>query len=203
VKRSYNARDESRLSLDPEMTLSPNALSTAAGIALVALLYYRRFRRSFGRQPVQPARMISRVVILCVIGALLLIGATLNPMMLAADVGGLIVGLALGWWGLKLTRFERHADGVHYIPHSWFGIVIAVLLLARLAYRFTVLWPAMQAAHAAPGAQPMPYPNSPLTLGLFGLLVGYYVSYYLGVLRVAKKQPLIEESPLPPKEGAA
>ena len=179
------------------MNISPHALSTALGIGLVALLYYRRFRRSFGRQPVQPKRMMTRVVILCVLGALLLLGVALNPRMLAADVGGLVVGLALGWWGLKLTRFERHADGVHYIPHSWFGVAISVLLLARLAYRFTVLWPAMQAAQGAP--QPMPYASSPLTMGLFGLLVGYYVSYYLGVLRVAKKQPPFPpETPLPP-----
>lgn len=182
------------------MNISPHALSTAVGIGLIALLYYRRFRRSFGRQPVQPKRMMTRVVILCVVGALLLFGVALNPKMLAADVGGLVVGLALGWWGLKLTRFERHADGVHYIPHSWFGIAIGVLLLARLAYRFTVLWPAMQAAHATPGPQPMQYASSPLTMGLFGLLVGYYVSYYLGVLRVAKKQPPVPpETPLPPK----
>ncbi|MER3547427.1 MAG: DUF1453 domain-containing protein [Rhodanobacteraceae bacterium] len=171
------------------MTLSPHALSTAGVISMIALLYYRRFRRSFGRQPVRPTRMTTRVVILCVVGALLLIGATLNPIMQAADVGGLLVGLALGWCGLKLTRFERHAGGVHYIPHSWFGVVISVLLLARLAYRFTVSWPAMQAAQATSGAQPVPYPNSPLTLALFGLLVGYYVFYYLGVLRVAKKLP--------------
>ena len=184
------------------MTLSPHALSTAAAIALVVLLYYRRFRRSFGRQPVQPKRMMTRVVMLCVAGVLLLATAALSPMMLAADAVGLVVGLALGWWGLKLTRFERHADGVHYIPHSWFGIAISVLLLARLAYRFTVLWPTMQAAHATAATQPMPHPDSPLTLGLFGLLVGYYVSYYLGVLQMAKKQPLIEDTPLPPKEGA-
>ncbi len=173
------------------MTISPHALSTAIGIALIALIYYRRFRRSFGRQPVQPARMTLRVVILCVIGALLLMGSALNPLMGASMAGGLVVGLALGWWGLKLTRFERHADGVHYIPHSWFGIAITVLLLARLAYRFTVLWPQMQAAQAA--AAPPPYPKSPLTLALFGLLIGYYVFYYLGILRIARKQPPIAE----------
>src|SRR6185437_2704735 len=173
------------------MTFSPQALSLAVSLPLIVLLYYRRFRRSFGRQPVQPARMITRVVILCVIGALLLAGSAAKPMLFAADAGGLIAGIALGLWGLRLTRFEREPDGVHYIPHSWFGIAIAALLLGRLAYRFTVLWPAMQAAQA--GAQAPPYPRSPLTLALFGLLVGYYACYYIGVLRVARKQPAADQ----------
>ncbi|MGN6312427.1 MAG: DUF1453 domain-containing protein [Rhodanobacteraceae bacterium] len=170
------------------MTFSPQALSLAISVPLIALLYYRRFRRSFGRQPVQPARMITRVVILGLVGGLLLLGSVVDMRMFAGEIAGLVAGLALGFWGLKLTRFERKDDGVHYIPHSWFGIGIMVLLLARLAYRWMVMWPAMQAAHAA-GMQQPPYPRSPLTLALFGLLVGYYVCYYIGVLRAAKKQP--------------
>lgn len=169
------------------MTFSPQALSLAIAIPLIVLLYYRRFRRSFGRQPVQPVRMMTRVVILCLIGGFLLLGSAIDPKMLAADTGGLIAGVALGFWGLRLTRFERKPDGVHYIPHSWFGIGIMVLLLARLAYRVMVVWPTMQAV----GAQHAPYPSSPITLALFGLLVGYYVCYYIGVLRTAKKQPAV------------
>ncbi|HET9835957.1 MAG TPA: DUF1453 domain-containing protein [Rhodanobacteraceae bacterium] len=172
------------------MTFSPQALSLAISVPLIALLYYRRFRRSFGRQPVQPRRMITRVVILCLIGGFLLLGSVVDVRMFSAEVGGLVAGIALGFWGLRLTRFERKADGVHYIPHSWFGIGITVLLLARLAYRLMVMWPTMQAAQTA-AAQPAPYPRTPLTLVLFGLLVGYYVCYYIGVLRLAKRQPLI------------
>jgi hypothetical protein len=171
------------------MVLSPQALSIAISLPLIVLLYYRRFRRSFGRQPVQPGRMTTRVVLLCIVGGFLLAGSLADPMMLVADVAGLAAGVALGFWGLRLTRFERKDDGVHYIPHGWFGIGITVLLLGRLAYRLMVMWPAMQAAHAA-GAQHAPVPRTPLTLALFGLLVGYYVCYYIGVLRVAKKQPV-------------
>jgi len=171
------------------MTLSPQALSIAISLPLIVLLYYRRFRRSFGRQPVQPGRMMARVVLLCIVGGFLLLGSVSDPMMLAADVAGLAAGVALGFWGVRLTRFERKDDGVHYIPHSWFGIGIAVLLLGRLAYRFMVMWPAMQATQVT-GVQPAPYPRTPLTLALFGLLVGYYVCYYTGVLRMARKQPV-------------
>lgn len=178
------------------MTISPHALSTAIALVLVVLLYYRRFRRSFGRQPVRPARMIARVVLLGVVGAIMLVAASLHPQTLAADLGGLVAGLALGWWGLQLTRFERRPDGLHYVPHSWFGIAISLLLLARLAYRFVVLWPAMQAAQQQQANPFEAYQHSPLTLALFGLLVGYYVFYYLGVLYKAKK--LLAETPPPP-----
>lgn len=171
------------------MTFSPQALSLAIAVPLMALLYYRRFRRSFGRQPVQPARMIMRVVILCLVGGLLLIGSVVDMRMFAGEIAGLVAGVALGLWGLRLTRFERKDDGVHYIPHSWFGIGIAALLVGRLIYRFMVFSPAAQQAaqNTAPFAI---YQRSPLTLALFGLLVGYYVCYYIGVLRAAKKQPV-------------
>ena len=42
---------------------------TAAGMGL---LYYRRMRRYFGRQPWQPKRTLVRVVILTIVSALLL-----------------------------------------------------------------------------------------------------------------------------------
>lgn len=171
------------------MTLSPQALSIAVSVPLILLVYYRRFRRLFGRQRVREGRMIARVVVLAVVGAMFLAISLRSPSALAADVGGLIVGVALGWWGLRLTRFERQSDGVHYIPHGWFGIGIAALLIGRLIYRFMVMSPVGQ--QAAQSAAPLAmYQRSPLTLALFGLLVGYYVCYYLGVLRVAKKQPV-------------
>jgi hypothetical protein len=169
------------------MTLSPQALSVAVAVPLIALLYYRRFRRLFGRQAVREGRMMARIVILGAVGAMFLAFSLRNPLALAADAGGLVVGVALGWWGLRLTRFERQSDGVHYIPHSWFGIGISALLIGRLIYRFMVFSPATQ--QVAQNAGPMAvYQRSPLTLALFGLLVGYYVCYYIGVLRIAKKQ---------------
>jgi len=172
------------------MTLSPQALAIALAVPLIALLYYRRFRRLFGRQPVREGRMISRIVILALVGAVFLAFSVRNPLALAADASGLLVGIALGWWGLRLTRFENQPDGMHYIPHSWFGIGISALLAGRLIYRFMAFSPAMP--QAAQGSAPFAmYQRSPLTLALFGLLVGYYVCYYIGVLRTAKKQPVV------------
>lgn len=172
------------------MTISPHALSLAIAVPVIVLLYYRRIRRQFGRQPVHIKRMMIRIVILALVGALMLFGSLMNPMALAADLAGLVIGIALGWWGLRLTRFENENDGVHYIPHGFFGIAISVLLIARLVYRFVVLSPAMgqTAQQISYGGSPFAmYQRSPLTLALFGLLVGYYVAYYAGVLLTARR----------------
>ncbi|MDQ2972122.1 MAG: DUF1453 domain-containing protein [Rhodanobacteraceae bacterium] len=173
------------------MTLSPHAMTLAVAIALIALMMSRRARRNFGRQPVQPKRMTTRIVILAIVGALTVIVSLADMRTLTADLGGLVAGVALGWWGLRLTRFEREPDGVHYIPHSWFGIAITALLAARIVYRFVVVMPGMQAAGQTMGpTSPFAaYQKSPLTLALFGLLVGYYICYYAGVLIVARRTP--------------
>lgn len=164
------------------MTLQ--ALAPAAlALLVVAALYYRRMRRLFGRQPVQPARMKFRIVFLLIVGALLLSRGIAHAHDAAAVMAaGLGTGVALALLGLKLTRFETTPQGRFYTPHGGIGLALSALLLGRLAYRFVVLWPQLQAAHGA-GADPFSsFQYSPLTLGLFALLIGYYVAYYAGIL---------------------
>jgi hypothetical protein len=51
------------------------------------------------------------------------------------------------------------------------------VLLARIGYRYFVLMPGGQ---PLPGA-PQPF-GSPLTIAMFGALIGYYLCYSVGVL---------------------
>lgn len=158
------------------------ALAPAGFAVLIALMYYRRFRRLFGRQPVQPARMKFRIVFLLFVGALLLARAVLGleaGLAVAAGLGG---GVALAWLGLRLTTFEATPQGRFYTPHGGIGLALSVLLLGRLAYRFFVIVPVLQDAHQA-GMNPFAaFQRSPLTLAIFALLIGYYVTYYIGIL---------------------
>ncbi len=95
---------------------------------------------------------------------------------------GLAGGVALALPGLKLTRFETTPQGRFYTPHGGIGLALSALLIGRLAYRFVVIWPELQAAHGA-GADPFAsFQRSPLTLAMFALLIGYYVVYNAGVL---------------------
>ena len=155
----------------------------------VLFAIYRRVRRNIGRQPVQPVRMRSRMFLLGVIGALIAIGATRDINLIGAMLGGLVGGVALAWFALKHTKFEKTAQGDFYTPHTYIGVGVSMLLLARLAYRFIAIYPSMHAAAQADQNPFAAFQRSPLTLAIFGVLIGYYVLYYAGVLRTSKSLP--------------
>jgi hypothetical protein len=165
---------------------------TVLTAALVLFVIYRRFRRNFGRQALNPKRMIVRMSILSVIGVLLL-PAALRSAESALSIGaGLVVGVLLGLWGAKHTRFEWHEDKLHYVPHTYTGMIVSALFLGRVIYRFVALSnggyaPADAAAYDSSSARTLGslYQN-PLTLSVFFVLIGYYVYYYSCILWESK-----------------
>jgi hypothetical protein len=157
-------------------------LGTALTAALVLFLIYRRFRRTFGRQPLRPKSMIVRMAIFSVIAVLLLPAAVRSANGALAIGVGLAVGVALGVWGAKHTRFERHETQLHYVPHTYAGMVVSALFLGRLIYRAVVLGQGMKSSPDAVGSI---YQN-PVTLSIFFVLIGYYLYYYGFVLWKSK-----------------
>ncbi|MEO7052170.1 MAG: DUF1453 domain-containing protein [Rhodanobacter sp.] len=157
-------------------------------LPLLALIVWRRVSRTFGRQRIRRKRMIARVVIFAIIGGVFALGGFHHLALAEGLFAGVLVGGAIGLVGLQLTRFELDpVKGDCYVPNPWIGAVLTVLLLGRLAWRLMVVWPQLQHAQtAAHGAgmqmQPMGYASSPLTMLVIGLLVGYYIAYYSGVL---------------------
>ena len=154
--------------------------------ALVLLLVGRRVMRNIGRQPLRPAAMQFRIALFAVIGVMFALRALRDPDLLGALAAGVVAGAALGWYGLRHTKFERTAQGAFYTPHTWIGLAVSVLLIARLAYRFFFVMPAMQAAAQANQDAFSAFQRSPLTLAIFGVLIGYYICYHAGVLRIAR-----------------
>lgn len=99
---------------------------------------------------------------------------------------GLFGGVVLAVIGLRLTKFEATPEGRFYTPNGWIGLGVTALFLGRLAARFFTMSEGMIAAQA--GAPPFAgLQRSPLTLALFLLLAGYYVAYFAGVVRKAKR----------------
>jgi cytochrome b561 len=144
---------------------------------LIVWRLYARLRRNIGRQPLQPKRMVARIAIFAVVTCGLAVFSFTNQRLLAGLGGGVVLGLPLAWLGLKLTKFETTAEGQFYTPHSMIGAGLTILVVLRVAYRFMVL----SNSSNIPGPQSRVM-QSPLSLLFFGLLAGYYIVYYTGVL---------------------
>jgi hypothetical protein len=147
--------------------------------AVVVWGIYRRLRRSFGRQRVREGLMWLRIGILTAAAAAMAILTAHDVRVLAALVAGIAGGAVLAYMGLRYTKFEVQSDGRFYTPHAYIGVAVSALFFGRLLYRFLTVYDGALPNHGFAA----PYQGNPLTLAVFGALVGYYVFYYLGVLQ--------------------
>lgn len=157
-------------------------------LPLLAWIVWRRVSRQFGRQPIRRKRMIARIVIFVILGGVLALSGLHRLALAEGLLGGILVGCAIGLVGLRLTRFEVDpVKGDCYVPNPWIGALLTALLLGRLGWRLlhagylTPQTPAM-APEGMAAMQPMTQLMTPLTLLVMGLLVGYYIAYYTGLL---------------------
>lgn len=158
--------------------------------AFLGWAIYRRARRSFGRQPLNVVRLRLRIGVLAVVGTLILVVSAASMNLLAALLGGIACGAVLATVGLRHTRFEATSEGRFYTPHTYIGLLVSALFIGRVLFRYLTLY-----GHPQSMTQGSPnpfdqYQRSPLTLAIFGVLVGYYILFSLGVLRKSRETPL-------------
>jgi hypothetical protein len=161
--------------------MEPKLITPILLTALVVWGIARRLRRTFGRQRVRTGRIGFRIVMLTLAGGLIL-ATTRNTQALEAVIAGIASGAALAYLGLRHTRFEVTSEGRFYTPHTYIGLVLTALFLGRLLYRFAYLQYGANAMVNANQNLAVAYQKNPLTLGIFGVLAGYYALFYLGVL---------------------
>jgi hypothetical protein len=169
---------------------------------LVLFVIYRRFRRSFGQQPLRPVRMQVRIAVLLLVGCLLLPAVFRSAAFMSAVLAGIFSGVALAMWGAARTRYLRISGQLYYVPHTYTGIAVSFLFLGRLVYRLIQVSGILHDTHAAAADSgqafaPAAMLQSPLTLGLYFVLMGYYVCYYSMVLWKSKRVVAEEVSSAP------
>jgi len=154
---------------------SPNP-GTILIIGIFAWGIYRRVRRNIGRQPLHPGRAKRSIVILSLVSAVIVYMSLQNTNLLVGFAAGLLLGALLGLIGLRLTRFETTDGGHFYTPNTHIGVALSVLFVGRIAYKY------IPSSNAATAQNPALTFQSPLTLFIFGLTVGYYIVYQTGIL---------------------
>jgi hypothetical protein len=171
----------------------PNYLPyLVVAVPLVAWRVYSRIKRNIGRQALSRWRPWFTMTLFPVLIVLISLGAMSQPMRMLAMAAGIVAGAVLGIFGTKHTKFENTPQGIFYTPNAHIGIALSVIFLGRVAYRMFQLY------SIDPNAQPNPadFASSPLTLSIFGLLAGYYVTYAIGLIRYKKSvEPGEEPSP--------
>lgn len=151
----------------------------AVVILFVAWRIFRRVRRLVGRQRFRPLRSWVTVIAFSTILASLLATLLRHPLNVATELAGVAIGIGLAAYGLRRTTFEVTPDGLFYTPSVHIGVALSLLLVGRLAYRFSQVVIETQAFSEPPHA----FVRTPLTLLVIGTLAGYYAWYALALIR--------------------
>ena len=176
--------------------MDPHLITPVLIAALVIWGIYRRMRGNFGRQTVQVGRMWFRIIVLAIVGGLILVSIMRDTPALGALLGGVVCGIALAYLGLRHTQFEVTPEGRFYTPHTYIGLLVTGLFVGRLVYRLLIQYSGAMAP--APKTFADAYQRSPLTLAIFGVLIGYYIVFNLGVLQKTRGPALSAESSASP-----
>lgn len=168
--------------------MDPRLVTPYLIAALVVWAFYRRMRRSFGRQRVKDGLMWLRAGILTLAGALIAVQIARDVDLVGILLAGIACGAVLAYFGLRHTKFEVTPEGRFYTPHTYIGLAVTALFVGRLAYRFLEMYNGVVPPSAASHDLAAIYRHSPFTLAVIGAVVGYYVLYYVGVLQRTKPQ---------------
>ena len=157
--------------------------------SFVAWRVYKRISRLVGRQRFHPRRPWATLIIFPLLLLMLALVSLAHPMGLLSLVGGAALGVGLGIYGMRLTKFEVTPEGLFYTPNAHLGVALSLLFIGRLIYRFIHI---SVVSPNDPSMDPSQFGSSPITLVIFGTLAGYYMSYAFGLLRwkhSLKQQP--------------
>jgi len=149
-------------------------------IPLIVWRFYARYRKLVGKQHVRPTKLWMSAILFPLIFVLIAFASVSNPRSLMCLVVGGAVGVCLSIVGHRLTKFENIEGVLSYTPNAYVGLALLMIFSGRIAYRFFQM---SDIAQQQGQAATQTFGNSPLTALIVGLLVCYYASYSIGILR--------------------
>jgi hypothetical protein len=109
------------------------------------------------------------------------------PGSLAYALAGLAIGGLLGVGGLALTRWDATSDRLHFTPNAWIVLFITVAVAARVAYGVWRTWHAWESGFDHTSSTVVDGVRG--SLAAAGIVLGYYLTFWLGVLRRVRRHP--------------
>jgi uncharacterized membrane protein YiaA len=162
------------------------SLTTLALIALVPLLVWRIYSRLKNQMVRQRSIMSRHYTGLFVFSVMLLIPATEladRPFQLALLAAGAIGGILLASNGLRRTRFEDTPEGYFFTPPQRMGVLVAMLLVARVLYLGIEIY--MNQGSNKPNPR---FTDSPITMVCLGITAAYFATFSYSLMRWRKQK---------------
>lgn len=147
---------------------------------LVLWRMYSRIKRLTSRQRSKVWRHRTTLVFFPLLVLLLAAASLQTPVALAALAAGLPLGFLLGRFASSRTQFEQVGGEYYFTPHAPVGMLVALLFIGRMGYRAYEYYALGSLAHHE-------FVTSPLTLFIFGILAGYYMTFAAGLLAWRKR----------------
>ncbi|MFL6537404.1 MAG: hypothetical protein ACJ8JD_04405 [Chthoniobacterales bacterium] len=102
------------------------------------------------------------------------------PYAFARAVEGMLIGVLVALIGLALTRWEHSDRELHYTPNRWLVLLLTLAVAGRILYGFLHAWRAWSGHQSH--ATWLQDSGLATSLGVGGLVLGYYLAYAAGVL---------------------
>jgi hypothetical protein len=158
----------------------PTPVVAAVIAPLVLWRMYSRIKRLTTRQRSKVWRHRTTLVFFPLLVLLLVVLSLQTPIALTALAVGLPLGLVLARLATSRTKFEQVGDEYYFTPHAPIGMLVALLFMGRMGYRAYEYYALGSFAHHE-------FVTSPLTLFIFGILAGYYMTFAFGLLAWRKR----------------
>ncbi|HEY8234152.1 MAG TPA: DUF1453 domain-containing protein [Vicinamibacteria bacterium] len=167
----------------PLVALGLVLLLPVLAVLLMPVILVLRFRMGSKRQRARGWLAVLNLTGLALSTGLFLVGAAITSYWIAGTfthaLVGVVAGGLLGALGVVLSRWEPQPGVLHYTPSRWLVLAITLVAAGRMGYG---LWRAWNAWHS--GADEwLAASGAAGSLGAGGLVLGYYLVYWLGVHR--------------------
>ena len=153
-----------------------------AWLLLLPLSLWQRYRLGKLRRRAWPWRVKLNAWLLSLSTLLFVAGAWASghwwPGALRHAALGLAAGVALGCFGIWLSRFERTPRGLYYTPNAWLSLLLTAIVATRIALGAVEMWRRWQDAAALSWIPPFEHAS---LFAVAGLLLGHYLAYQWGL----------------------
>lgn len=160
-------------------------ITTLALLALTPILVWRiysRLKTQLARQRSIMSRHYTGVLVFAAMILVPLSETLARPYELGALAAGTALGVFWGVFALRRTVYEDLEAGYFFTPPMRLGIVMAMILIARVLYIGIEIY-----ANQGSGLPAPRFTESPLTMLCVGLTAGYFLAYSVGLLLWRRK----------------